>query len=253
MVISPRGNYYAFYYGKCDSGNCMKIVSLDSADTLIKNLYMGVNKSTFWTFSNNGKFLGVRCGMDSILIWDMDLFSFYKSFYVHYIVNICFATDSSYLITKGQKESSTTIWNIQNNNEIYNYQDTLISLARLTIANAGNYLFIVDNKTKRFYLYNTHFTPNPVVELNDNDNQAIIYPNPSDKSTKISFSNSEMSMISTLVYDSNGIILKDLGSQIFERGENDINLDCSGLSSGIYFCRMTGKNMNKTFKIIISR
>jgi len=251
MVISPRGNYYAFYQSNM-LGNFMYISSLDSADTLITNFDLGTNKSTYWIFSENGKYLGVRCGRDSIFIWDMDTFSYFKSFYIQYIVNLAFAKDSLYLVTNAPY-SPTQIWDVNSSNLIYGYQDTAHKSGRMMLSNSSDYILVSNFDKRYFYLYNSHFTPNPVIEPFDKHEQSIIYPNPSDKFTKLKFNSPQMTTISVQVLNAEGNIVKDFGEKIFEQGDNILNLDCSGLSSGIFFCRITGKNINKTYKIIIQK
>jgi len=75
------------------------------------------------------------------------------------------------------------------------------------------------------------------------------YPNPFNPSTKIRYSIPQSSFVTITLIDILGNEIKTLVDKEVEAGTNEIELDGSGLSSGLYFVNMITDNINKTLKI----
>lgn len=75
------------------------------------------------------------------------------------------------------------------------------------------------------------------------------YPNPFNPSTKIRFAIPKSSLVKIRLVDILGNEIRTLVDKEFEAGISEIELNGSGLSSGLYFVNMTTNNINKTLKI----
>jgi len=82
------------------------------------------------------------------------------------------------------------------------------------------------------------------------------YPNPFNSTTTISFNLPRREVIHLSIYNLLGEEVAQLiGGKVYEKGKHIIQWDVndihsSGLSSGIYFCRLKGKNFHKTIKML---
>lgn len=75
------------------------------------------------------------------------------------------------------------------------------------------------------------------------------YPNPFNPDTKIAFQVYSPHHVKLAVYDMLGREVKVLVDEEMDRGTYEVNFDATGLSSGIYICRMEAFN-TKTIKMI---
>ncbi|KPJ58307.1 MAG: hypothetical protein AMJ46_14400, partial [Latescibacteria bacterium DG_63] len=71
-----------------------------------------------------------------------------------------------------------------------------------------------------------------VTELHQN------YPNPFNAVTNISYSLGEAGNVSLRVYDITGRLVATLVDEPQEAGEHTVTWDASGISSGVYFCKL---------------
>ena len=77
------------------------------------------------------------------------------------------------------------------------------------------------------------------------------YPNPFNPSTTISFSIPKEEFVSLTVYNSLGEEVAELINETKQVGNYDINLNASGLSSGIYFYKIQAGSLIQTKKMIL--
>ena len=73
------------------------------------------------------------------------------------------------------------------------------------------------------------------------------YPNPFNPTTKIDFLIPADSRVSVSVFDASGREIRTLVSENRKAGYYTLTFDASGLSSGMYFCRMTAQSDNSSF------
>jgi hypothetical protein len=59
--------------------------------------------------------------------------------------------------------------------------------------------------------------------------------------------------LKTILYDSNGKIVKEFIQEELNLEGNISNYNVSDIPSGTYFLRITGENFSKTYKVIINR
>ncbi|GAB1350011.1 S8 family serine peptidase [Ignavibacteriales bacterium] len=79
------------------------------------------------------------------------------------------------------------------------------------------------------------------------------YPNPFNPSTKIDFEISTLSELTIDLYNSAGERVKRLGTGVKEPGKHTINIDGSGLNSGVYFVKIKSSMSSKVIKIVLSK
>ncbi len=77
------------------------------------------------------------------------------------------------------------------------------------------------------------------------------YPNPFNPSTKIEFSIAEAGMYSVKVFNVLGQEVATVANQDFSAGKFTFNFDASHLTSGIYFYKLVGENVNLTKKMML--
>ncbi|MEJ2195931.1 MAG: multicopper oxidase domain-containing protein [Ignavibacteriaceae bacterium] len=80
------------------------------------------------------------------------------------------------------------------------------------------------------------------------------YPNPFNPSTTINFSiPTENTMVSLKIYNSIGQEVGTLINQVVPAGNHEVQFDATGLSSGVYFYRLTAGNFVENKKMIVMK
>jgi choice-of-anchor A domain-containing protein/uncharacterized repeat protein (TIGR01451 family) len=77
------------------------------------------------------------------------------------------------------------------------------------------------------------------------------YPNPFNPSTKIDFSIAEAGQYAVKVFNVLGQEVATFANQDFSTGKYTFNFDASNLTSGIYFYKLVGENVNLTKKMML--
>ncbi|MBE2256121.1 MAG: SBBP repeat-containing protein [Ignavibacteria bacterium] len=77
------------------------------------------------------------------------------------------------------------------------------------------------------------------------------YPNPFNPETKIKFQISNSSEVMLTVFDNAGREVAILVNQFLKAGNYEFNFNAKGLSSGIYFYRLSAENFSETKKMIL--
>lgn len=137
--------------------------------------------------------------------------------------------------------------------DIFNANSVYLYFASLQLSDAGIYKCRVttNNGTE----YSREIIVNNTTGLKDRDLNSLsfeLYPNPVQDITTLEFILSENSKVSLEIINMSGalVLVQDLGEQI--AGLQHIELNCSGLPSGIYSCRIqVGKAMAVRRLIII--
>lgn len=79
------------------------------------------------------------------------------------------------------------------------------------------------------------------------------YPNPFNPTTKILYSMPNSGHVYLKIFDSLGREIKTLVDKNQEAGSYEINFDGSGLTSGVYFCRLVTGDYSHTQKLVLSK
>ncbi|MEO8664787.1 MAG: T9SS type A sorting domain-containing protein [Ignavibacteria bacterium] len=102
--------------------------------------------------------------------------------------------------------------------------------------------------------FNTTFINDPpIINIPDNYELYQNFPNPFNPSTKIKFSVAVSGNINLTVYDINGKEVKVLANGFYEAGDKEVTFDGAGLPSGVYFYKLTIKNLSSTLKMILMK
>ncbi len=85
-------------------------------------------------------------------------------------------------------------------------------------------------------------------------NSFVVYPNPATVSTSIAFNITEKNKVNVTVYDILGNVVSALSqNNDFEKGNNTISLNTSGLSGGIYYISLEINGSKETKKLVINQ
>lgn len=110
-------------------------------------------------------------------------------------------------------------------------------------------LFVISSNDMTAYHY-----VSGLVSLKENlfENADIIkiFPNPLSAKGILELEESEEKIISVLIYDQMGKIVRTIQAVHLHSGKNQIPVDLSGLENGIYSCRIMGDNTNRTVKFV---
>ncbi len=79
------------------------------------------------------------------------------------------------------------------------------------------------------------------------------YPNPFDNITTFHFETDQNSIVELSVYDAFGKKVKTILNERISKSKQDIEVDCSDLCPGIYYCELKTENQIQVRKIIIAR
>jgi hypothetical protein len=77
------------------------------------------------------------------------------------------------------------------------------------------------------------------------------YPNPFNPETKISFSLPKQSFITLEVYNTLGQLVKTIAKGGYPAGNHSIKFNARGLSSGVYFYRLSADNFTETKSMVL--
>ena len=98
-----------------------------------------------------------------------------------------------------------------------------------------------------------------VTNNDDKDNQPTDfvlfqnYPNPFNPTTNIGFQVFNLGFVSIKVYDALGNEITALVNEEKSPGEYEVNFDAAGLTSGLYFYRLTAGSFSETKKMVLLR
>ncbi|MCE1187697.1 MAG: T9SS type A sorting domain-containing protein [Ignavibacteria bacterium] len=77
------------------------------------------------------------------------------------------------------------------------------------------------------------------------------YPNPFNPTCKITFRATENSRFSILLFDQKGKEVRKVAERYYLAGQHTITINGSGLSSGVYFIRITNGRLSETKKVVL--
>ncbi len=77
-----------------------------------------------------------------------------------------------------------------------------------------------------------------------------VFPNPATDQVNLGFSLPGKSNLHIELFQNNGILLKTVSNDVFDAGNHQVDINTSGLASGIYWIRFTSETATKTVKLI---
>ena len=117
-----------------------------------------------------------------------------------------------------------------------------------------------DNNTGGFSGYPDIWSFNtfPVTEAGspetlNNSNLLEIYPNPADKSTRLTFNINNPSLIEIALYNELGILVNNISNSFLETGKHSVNIDLNNLSVGSYYLQIKAGSEILVSKLIVIR
>ena len=160
-----------------------------------------------------------------------------------------FTHDSKYLVTSGTSCSDIirpSIWDLEKGTLAYKYE-RLIGSNNLKF-NKKNQIFVF---TKEGLKILNWMVPSDVKEVEQNN--SIIYPNPTTGMVNIEVNLPVNSLITATVADISGKFLGELYKTEGREDKNTIQLNLQNYPNGTYFITLNAMNYKKQFKIIINR
>ncbi|MBN2635154.1 MAG: DUF3160 domain-containing protein [Prolixibacteraceae bacterium] len=92
-----------------------------------------------------------------------------------------------------------------------------------------------------------------VVDIPKGKNMLTAYPNPVTDQLTLSFSTDKRTEGNILIYNSNGILIKNISNKTFEPGTNYENLSFTGLTPGLYLVKFEDNLLNSTILKVIKK
>ena len=112
--------------------------------------------------------------------------------------------------------------------------------------------YVIDQGAKKAFVFSTSETavkPSENEQFAENFILYSAYPNPFNPITNISFNLPGHSNVKITLYNLKGQFVKDITNQRMNRGKHTLQADFTGLSSGIYFYKISTKFGSRTEKI----
>ncbi len=89
------------------------------------------------------------------------------------------------------------------------------------------------------------------IEVNNNINNLIVYPNPVSKILNIDFSVPNTTNCEVTLYSTKGKLVRSILNENVQKGTKHISFSVEGLKSGIYLCKISTKIAKKVVKVIV--
>lgn len=117
-------------------------------------------------------------------------------------------------------------------------------------AQTGNFGVTVANDT----IYRIYLTPNNSaigIDENSDVQNVILFPNPSLHSTTLLFSLKNNHHIKVTLSDLTGKKIIEIADEEMQKGNQQIYINTSKLSAGVYFCKIESVNSRKIVKVLV--
>ena len=120
----------------------------------------------------------------------------------------------------------------------------------------GGHEYVISN-VENMYDWMKEFTNNndsniPKVKTSGNE-KFFCFPNPISQSTTIKFNLTRSSYVNISIYDLNGLLVETILEDALFLGFHELKYNPTGLTNGMYFCKLESKYDNYIFKMLISK
>jgi hypothetical protein len=160
------------------------------------------------------------------------------------------------------------IWT-NNYKRVYTYDLSVNAANVLWPLNGVNWIKNKITSFQNFPWYNSQWTAQPlqqyyysgysgimplaIEQISTNNNSLCLYPNPFTTKTTIRYKVTKPGFISLKVFDAKGTEVGNLVNEKKPSGEYSVDWNASGLTSGIYFCRIQAGSFSNTKKLILQK
>ncbi len=118
-------------------------------------------------------------------------------------------------------------------------------------AQQGNFGTSAANDT----IYRIYLTPNSLTDISEANaaiQNILLFPNPSIENTSLFFNLKKTEKIKIILSDITGKELEIVTDDTFQKGNQSVMINTSGLSSGVYICIMQCKSYKRSLKLIVN-
>lgn len=256
VAVSPMNNYFCVSYFWSELDDKQSAVELYDLITFEKIKDLGYHDKRIYdiAFSPDGSLLASG-GWDGVIkIWDVNQKKLVKEIknahgfgdIAGYIYSLAFI-NNSLLVSGGTDHFKNNIlfWNWQTELKLGDYLIT-----RPNCLNIFNNKLVVADYFKVTLL---DFDELVSVQLDKSDGKLSNIPNPFHLKTEIQFVLPNSGIFKISILDTNSNEIEILHKGFLEQGEHKFQWLPKGVSSGVYYCIITGQNFSKTLKIILEK
>ncbi len=152
---------------------------------------------------------------------------------------------------------------------VYSYDPSVNAADVLWSLNGVNWIKNKITSFQNFPWYNSQWTAQPVQQyyysgysgimplaieqISTNSNNLFIYPNPFTTSTTIRYKVTKPGFVSLKIFNATGTEVATLVNEKKPVGEFTIELNATGLSDGIYYCRLQEGTFSETRKLVFQK
>lgn len=128
--------------------------------------------------------------------------------------------------------------------------------ADVSLSPDENTAYVTDLAARKCFVFSTSETAIDITERISGMEDFFLYPafpNPFNPTTSISFYLPNKAMVAIELYNLQGIRIKSIEKRTFTKGKNEVNINCTGLPTGIYFYRVSSKFGSYSEKITLMK
>ena len=156
-----------------------------------------------------------------------------------------FDNNDNFLILGASPYGDIEIWDWQNDKLIYTYNKDESYNLDFDIDPNNN---ILSSQYYKLIFYKGNY--NPITVEEEEITTDILYPNPTNNIVNIEFTLKSETKLNIELSDINGKPLETLSSIVYPVGLNSYQYNCSNLSSGTYFIKISSAEFNKVYKFV---
>ncbi|MFA6517977.1 MAG: PKD domain-containing protein, partial [Bacteroidia bacterium] len=96
-------------------------------------------------------------------------------------------------------------------------------------------------------------SPTAVTEIESKLNDVVVYPNPAENQLFVAFELSQKEMITVTLFDISGRLVFAEEATAYQAGKTILPIAIQALNNGMYFLNLSGNDIHKTTRVVISR
>jgi WD40 repeat protein len=253
VEISPDNQYFAVSYERSEGSTILPSeIDLYEMGTWNKVITLGKHetKVSDISFSSDGSLLA-SCGWDGIIkIWDVEQKNMVREIKDElYGYSVGFIDNNKIIYGGGFFDQKfMKIFDIPSNVLLGKLK--IDHPVDMDINNSKHFCVVANSDYILLFDYLSLITG---INESDTNGKDLIKPNPTNNICEINFFLPLSGEIIVSILDANSREIKILYNDFLEKGEHKFQWIPKGVSSGVYYCRITGNNFSKTLKIILEK